>query len=149
MFKKPTHSFVKPQARNPNSNTFPLKAVLAEVLGTALLANAVAMGTDRPSCGPDLSRPCILARPHLRGAAQPCGHLGRLRARKDQRHERDLLHPCPIGWSFLGWPHRHANTRGCRRRLQDFRTSHRVRRRFNVRRLSRGLSTQWSSHLWY
>ena len=45
MFKKPTHSFVKPQAVTLILTPSRL-AVLAEVLGTALLANAVAMGTD-------------------------------------------------------------------------------------------------------
>lgn len=53
--------------RNPNSNTFPLKAVLAEVLGTALLANAVAMGTDALHVGLTLAA-LVFSLGHISGA---------------------------------------------------------------------------------
>lgn len=49
------------------SGAFPLKAVLAEVLGTALLANAVAMGTDALHVGLTLAA-LVFALGHISGA---------------------------------------------------------------------------------
>lgn len=53
--------------RRSGSAAFPMKAVLAELLGTALLANAVAMGTDALHVGLTLAS-LVFALGHISGA---------------------------------------------------------------------------------
>lgn len=57
--------------RRAGQAVFPMKAVLAELLGTALLANAVAMGTDALHVGLTLAA-LVFALGHISGAKLNC-----------------------------------------------------------------------------
>jgi aquaporin Z len=62
-----TDSLLRETSRDATSGAFPVKQVLAELLGTALLANAVAMGTDALHIGLTLAA-LVFSLGHISGA---------------------------------------------------------------------------------